>query len=134
MPYRLEAFSSVGLDEALLKLVIDEHTSARVPRLANLWTYFRNPLEPVGVGDGLRTRPAQHRGLPARLLETGGLGVDDRSRTPREIVIENDIGWRVETMSRSASCSRGGCGEEARAVDSTCCPRRRAFDAGGRCV
>ncbi|GAB4384308.1 MAG: hypothetical protein Kow0022_06470 [Phycisphaerales bacterium] len=96
MSYRLEAFSSVGLDEALLRLVIDEHTSARVPRLATLWTYFRNPLEPVGVAGTLL--PAQRRGLPSRLTTGGSAAFDDRSQTLREIVIENDIGWRIETM------------------------------------
>ncbi|MCL4220272.1 MAG: phage portal protein [Phycisphaerales bacterium] len=98
MSYRLEAFSSVGLDEALLQLVIDEHTSGRIPRLTQLWTYFRNPLEPVGVGDALARLPAQRRGLPPRLVAPASPLLDDRMRSTREIVIENDIAWRIATM------------------------------------
>ena len=33
MAYRLQAFSSVGLDQALLALAIDEHERAELPRL-----------------------------------------------------------------------------------------------------
>ncbi|KAA0215521.1 MAG: phage portal protein [Leptolyngbya sp. PLA3] len=98
MSYRLEAFSSVGLDEALLRLVIDEHTSGRIPRLAQLWTYFRNPLEPVGAGESSARLPAQHRGLPPRLVTPSSPVLDDRSRSTREIVVENDIAWRIATM------------------------------------
>lgn len=99
MSYRLEAFSGVGLDEALLSLVIDEHTTGRMPRLEKLWAYFRNSLEPVGRGRDLRPtlQPAQRRGLPPRLLGSPDAVYDDRA-SAREIVIENDIGWRIETM------------------------------------
>lgn len=100
MSYRLEAFSSVGLDEALISLVIDEHTAGRVPRLEKLWAYFRNPLEPVGRGltNAPTYRPAQQKGLPARLIGDQDAALDDRTRNAREVVIENDIGWRLETM------------------------------------
>ena len=50
MAYRLSTFSGVGLDEALLSLVLDEHRSGTLPRLERLWTYYRNPLKPVGPG------------------------------------------------------------------------------------
>ncbi len=100
MSYRLEAFSSVGLDEALITLVIDEHIAGRVPRLEKLWAYFRNPLEPVGRGlaHSPTYRPAQQQGLPQRLIGTPDASIDDRARHSREVVIENDIGWRIETM------------------------------------
>ena len=81
MPYRLDAFSDVGLDEALLRLVLDEHATKAVPRLDRLWTYFRNPSTDVGVGglagvaraSGLCSRPrlGQERGLPSRLTGRG---------------------------------------------------------------
>ena len=70
MAYRLDAYSGVGLDEALLRLVIDEHRTAMIPRLEQLWAYYRNPSTPVGVGS--RRRLAQEEGLPTRL--TGGSG------------------------------------------------------------
>ncbi len=100
MSYRLEAFSSVGLDEALITLVIDEQKAGRIPRMEKLWAYFRNSPEPVGQGriTSPTLRPAQQRGLPARLTGSLDAGLDDRTRNNREIVIENDIGWRIETM------------------------------------
>lgn len=100
MSYRLEAFSGVGLDEALIKLVIDEQKAGRIPRMEKLWAYFRNSPEPVGQGRTVNPtlRPAQQRGLPARLTGSLDAALDDRTRYAREIVIENDIGWRIETM------------------------------------
>jgi hypothetical protein len=94
MAYRLDAYSGVGLDEALLRLVIDEHRTAIIPRLEQHWAYYRNPSTPVGVGSPGRL--AQEAGLPTRLTGHGGAAGDDRSH--REIVIENDIAWRVHTM------------------------------------
>lgn len=111
MAYRLQAFSDVGLTEALLKLVLDEHRGGTLPRLDKLWTYFRNPLSPVGLGlssggeghsrPGRWYRQAQEMGLPARVVGDrlpGWLAPDDRAPSRREVVIENDIGWRVQTM------------------------------------
>ncbi len=90
--YRLDAFSDVGLDEAMLKLAIDEHGRA-IPRLNQLWAYYRNALQPVGAGRdhaGWYRQP-QERGLPARIVGRS----DDRRR---EVVIENDIAWRIQAM------------------------------------
>lgn len=91
---------------ALLAEHLDGHRARRVPRVAWLWSYFRNPPEPwagpahrVGVlnaAAGRRLRLAQERGLPARLL-VGSTDTDDRWRN-REIVIENDIAWRIQAM------------------------------------
>jgi hypothetical protein len=105
MAYRLAAFSGVGLDEALLSLVLDEHRSGTLPRLEKLWTYYRNPLRPVGLGPSPSSqssrgwyRQAQEVGLPSRIVGRAGPGVDDRAAARREAVIENDIAWRVHTM------------------------------------
>lgn len=111
MAYRLAAFSGVGLDEALLGLVIDEHRSRVIPRLDKLWTYYRNPLRPVGPaspgggedpGEGWSRpggwyRSAQEVGLPPRLVGASPSG-DDRAGARREVVIENDIAWRIHAM------------------------------------
>jgi len=70
------------LSDALLDAVIGEHVALRLPRLRKLWDYYRNPIDHQG-------RPAQQRGLPARLNHAA-------ADTPRrERVIENDIGWRI---------------------------------------
>ncbi len=91
MSYRLEIFSDVGLDEALLKLLIDGHESGVIPKLNKWWSYYRNPL-----GLGNRTvgggQQAQEKGLPERLTGVNESGVR------REVVIENDIAWRLHTM------------------------------------
>lgn len=99
-PARLDAFADVGLDEALLKLAIDEHSRAALPRLRKLWTYYRNAPESIAgvqlAWGGHRTRLAQEAGLPPRL--TGQDPAADDRAWRREIVIENDIAWRLHAM------------------------------------
>lgn len=58
--------------------------------LATLWAYSRNPVTPISPGS-MRVRQAQEQGLPARLISP-------LPNAHREIVIENDIGWRIATM------------------------------------
>ncbi len=124
MPYQLEPFADVGLagaggdgagrQGALLDLLIRDHESASLPILRTLWTYYRNPMSaaagagrridaPGARGPGGRLyRLGQERGLPPRLTGWGGprpdVNTDDRAASRREIVIENDIAWRVHTM------------------------------------
>lgn len=99
MAYRLSAFSNVGLDEALLTLVLDEHRGTVHPRLEKLWTYFRNPLTPAGRGSPRGWyRQGQEVGLPPRVLGDPALALDDRAVLRREVVIENDIAWRIQAM------------------------------------
>jgi hypothetical protein len=98
-PDRLGGNGDVGLDQALLDLVIDEHRRGALPRLERLWTYFRDPAEPVGAAGGaapLRWRTGQARGLPARFRV--GVEADPLGGEPPEVVTENDIAWRVQTM------------------------------------
>lgn len=66
--------------------LIANHVSSDTPRFAKRWRYYRNPSVPAYGG----TQPAQVEGLPARLQPADG-----RSR---EVVIENDIAWRVHTL------------------------------------
>jgi len=105
MSYRLDVFSGVGLNEARLTLALDGRRARELPRLEKLWSYFRNPLEPVGVGGAIGStrrgwyRQAQETGLPDRV--TGARrdpALDDRAGGRREVVIENDIAWRVQLM------------------------------------
>lgn len=97
MVYRLEAFSDVGLDGPLLSLLIEQHERSVRPRLSRLWRYYRNPAEMRTPGQ--RPRLAQEAGLPARLTGSGrDPALDDRGWSRREIVIENDIGWRIQAM------------------------------------
>lgn len=93
MSYALEPFSNISLDEPLLELLIAQHESITTPRLSRLWSYYRNALaEPNEVG-GSNGAPAQAAGLPNRLR-----GESTSAAAQREIVIENDIAWRVHTL------------------------------------
>lgn len=76
------------LDE-LARQLSDHHRKVR-PRLRRLWDYYRNPATHASAdaAQGNRWyRLAQEVGLPRRL--TGA---------QREVVIENDIAWRVHTL------------------------------------
>lgn len=82
----------IGLSgEMLHERLLREGDARR--RLERLWRYYRNPE--VGRDGSGRVRVAQEEGLPAR-LRAGALR-DDRSPAP-EVVIENDIGWRIDAM------------------------------------
>jgi hypothetical protein len=96
MPYALEPFATIPLDEPLLALLIDEHESMVLPRLLRLWRYYRNALAEPSESGGSSGPPAQRAGLPRRLLDIKQLHRDDRFK--REIVIENDIAWRIHTL------------------------------------
>ncbi|MCH7792997.1 MAG: hypothetical protein IID31_12050, partial [Planctomycetes bacterium] len=93
----LDVFSGIGLDEALLAALIAEHEARVRDRLEPLWRYYRNEASAPGLGT--RRRLAQESGLPIRITGAArhDLAIDDRA-AGREIVIENDIAWRVHTM------------------------------------
>ena len=77
------------------------------PRYRRLWAYCRNPMRVAasdGDGGDRPYRQAQEWGMPARITGTrastndvfAGEVLEDVAR--KEVVIENDIGWRIETM------------------------------------
>ncbi|MFN4241806.1 MAG: phage portal protein [Tepidisphaerales bacterium] len=77
------------------------------PRHTRLWNYYRNPMLPHSRrGQGSSDRPyrqAQEWGMPARLTGyvTGDIGPSAAAATGparKDIVIENDIGWRIDAM------------------------------------
>lgn len=100
-----------GLDAAFRTLVIEQHEQEARPRLERWWRYYRNAIEPAGAqtrpaasagGDTVHDRPArqaQEIGLPTRVTGVRSTrGLDDRTLPRREVVIENDIAWRVQAM------------------------------------
>ncbi|MEM9066444.1 MAG: phage portal protein [Planctomycetota bacterium] len=94
--------SDAELDRDLLRLVLDEHEQRRVPRLNRCWAYFRNAADwtttaRVDGEERVRRRFAQEVGLPDRIRFGPRAAGDDRA-VQREIVIENDIAWRVQAM------------------------------------
>ncbi len=106
MPLDLAPFTDAGLTHARIEALIWRHEQQTLPRLGALWGYYRNSLRMSGAsGRGPSSRAytlAQEQGLPARLL--GGPGAlggdlpDDRVWKRKEVVIENDIAWRIHTM------------------------------------
>lgn len=99
------AGSGGGVGKGEVERAVAEHEAKVAPRLERLWAYYRNPAR--GVSRSSWTSPkqgrgytqAQEQGLPSRITGArGGEIVDDRARANREIVIENDIAWRVQAM------------------------------------
>ncbi|MEE9211372.1 MAG: phage portal protein [Phycisphaeraceae bacterium] len=94
---------SVELDDRLIDLLVEEHVRHNLLRLQRLWDYYRNPMvrrRETNTGD----RPyhlAQEQGLPRRL--TNPVTPEGLPNTPthggREIVIENDIAWRLHALA-----------------------------------
>ena len=80
---------------AEIQQAIDDHRARSLPRLELMWRYYRNTMT-LGAGSG-RYEVAQRRGLPARLIGRADVSTDDRTAS-REIVVENDIAWRIHTM------------------------------------
>lgn len=102
--------SRLGLSRAAISAALDRHQRATSPRLAMLWAYYRNPMEscvPIASSGGTASRGfrlAQEAGLPNRIRgnwsQRGPAAAlaDDRAWSRKEVVIENDIAWRVHTM------------------------------------
>ncbi|MEM8737677.1 MAG: phage portal protein [Planctomycetota bacterium] len=75
----------------LLEWILAEHVGVRRPNLERLWRYYRNAADPDSPAYSSAGRSAQARGLPARLTR------GDANST-REVVIENDIAWRIHAL------------------------------------
>lgn len=91
------ARDGAGVGMEVLGRVVGEHERESRPVLDLLWRYYRNELRGRGLELGGGYRLGQRWGLPARLVGSRGAHLDDRM-PGREIVIENDIAWRVHTM------------------------------------
>lgn len=89
---------STELDLAFLDFLIQEHRERVLPRLDLFWDYYRNDLTDTADDTlaGRMFRLAQERGLPARL--THPPAVPGSTVRQREIVIENDIAWRIHAL------------------------------------
>jgi hypothetical protein len=91
---------AANVTDELIDLLIHEHRSVIEPSLARLWDYYRNELD-FSAGDQHRPyRAAQEQGLPWRLTHAPGLvhRSVDVGPARREVVIENDIAWRIHTL------------------------------------
>ena len=94
MPLSLDSFDDVNLDGAALASRLADHEARVAPVLARLWSYYRNETTHRASGPA---SCAQRVGLPAR-LRGGRHPVGDDRGPAREVVIENDIAWRVDAL------------------------------------
>jgi hypothetical protein len=116
MPVKLDFtnFRDPDLSEAFVEHLVRETAPGRAMHFQRLWSYYRNDLTPLGEGVpdadsnadwSAGAKPyyqAQEFGLPARItgrshLGFGGAGVPLPDIRRKEVVVENDIGWRVDT-------------------------------------
>lgn len=93
-----QGVAGTGLSVQEVHDLVNAFVDVRLPRHERYWSYYRNPMGAWrdGVSRGGRWyRLAQEAGLPPRT--TGALDVRPNAER-REVVIENDIGWRVQAM------------------------------------
>jgi len=107
-------FEDPTLDENYIEHLVREEAPTRAAHLGRLWAYYRNALSPLGAGLPFAERrddwlasakpyyQAQEFGLPARItgrshLAYGGGGVPQPGIGRKEVVIENDIAWRIDS-------------------------------------
>lgn len=85
------ASDAYTLDHELVRLLIHQHNLHARPAFERLWDYYRNELD-FRAPDDDHDRPytcGQRQGLPRRLRDP---------RRQREVVIENDIAWRIHAL------------------------------------
>jgi hypothetical protein len=108
---RLTLAGGAPLGRARLAAHLARFDARTRPRLRTLWAYYRNPMEDavaIAGHGGVASRGyrlAQERGLPGRIAGhwdrrgvAARLASDDRTWSRKEVVIENDIAWRIHTM------------------------------------
>ncbi len=107
MTLELQNFDDPILSADYVTYLLDRQSADNSDRYSRLWDYFRNPMIPASApaADAFNecSRPyfqAQEIGLPPRI--TGITRVPGRNLftdlNRKEVVIENDIAWRVHTM------------------------------------
>jgi hypothetical protein len=93
MTFELAPFQDPTLHEDHLRWLIDQLSPLSEPHSRRLWNYFRNPMSPRGSDEtGRAYRLAQEEGLPPRIT---GSPLAGPNSLRKEVVIENDIAWRV---------------------------------------
>jgi hypothetical protein len=114
MGFDLGIFADESLSEQFVEYLIEQQWPDIQGHFSKLWAYYGNEMrQTAGAGDvdkklNESSRPyvqAQEYGLPARitgLMRCGELGVFGgralRDVQRKEVVIENDIGWRINAM------------------------------------
>ena len=112
MAYQLEKLKAANgcttVNAEALRGRIERLRGAESTRLRRLWAYYRNPVRSIGLssvdsGCDRPYRQAQEWGIPSRItgMRNGREPFETQvveGVTRKEVVIENDIGWRIDTM------------------------------------
>jgi len=116
MGFDFSVFKGNGgrLDEAYVSWLVQEQAVEANLYYAKLWSYYRNECletgvrQQAGLAGGENRRPyrqAQEYGLPSRITGMrssfyGGIlgGSEAEGIQRKEVVIENDIAWRIDGM------------------------------------
>jgi len=114
MAFDFSIFDDESLSEDFVGWLVDEESIDVQSRLGRLWDYYRNEMyELAGLG-GIQSKmnessrcyiQGQEYGLPARItgiMRSGNMGLHGgqavRDIQRKEVVIENDIAWRINAM------------------------------------
>jgi hypothetical protein len=111
MGYDFSNFSDVGFSESFVDWLVEEKWVDVNRHFGRLWEYYQNPIygSDSGLARGLDVGgnyvQGQELGLPGRLTGvdysmagTSAVGKEISDIDRKEVVIENDIGWRVNAM------------------------------------
>ena len=110
MAFDFSAFGDEQLDEQFVDWLVNEQAIAMVLHHEKLWAYYRNDTQEVGTVDPRSEaarpyRQAQEYGLPGRITGMnysfyGGSmsGAQINGVRRKEVVVENDIAWRIDTL------------------------------------
>jgi len=108
MSFELGPFNDTTLDPDYVTYLIEQEAVDSHSHFSRLWEHFRNRITPA-VGSASQalnanSRPyfqSQEVGLPARItgIDRSAIGGERLTNLARkEVVIENDIAWRIHTM------------------------------------
>ena len=110
MAFDFSAFGDKELNEQFVDWLVNEQATAMVLHHEKLWAYYRNEMQEVGTVDPRSEaarpyRQAQEYGLPSRITGMnysfyGGsmAGTQINGVKRKEVVVENDIAWRIDTL------------------------------------
>jgi hypothetical protein len=115
MGFELEIFSDSGVDAEFLEWLVDVHSANICRHFSHLWDYYTNPVVDMAGGgaverkiaeSGRCTVQAQEYGLPSRITGLVRSAQGDladcrvaREIQRKEVVIENDIAWRINAAA-----------------------------------
>ncbi len=105
-------FKDPSLQESFVEWLIENQWPLSSRHFERLWEYYQNPMLetiPAGQGSLEETRrnyvQAQETGLPARITgkvysadDSAAFGKNVSDIQRKEVVIENDIAWRINAM------------------------------------